>query len=243
MPLKIEPANRIAAPLVAAGVSKEVSSPDGPLAILRDINLAVASGEAVAILGPSGSGKTTLLALLAGLDDASRGEIRLFGETLGALDENRKAALRAGRVGFVFQDFNLLARLTAVENVRIALELAGSADAAARAEEAIAEVGLAARARHYPATLSGGEQQRVAIARAFAPRPQLLFADEPTGNLDSASGARVIELLFDLRAKQGSTLILATHDERLARRCGRRLHLDNGLLHEQEPVRTPGERD
>ncbi len=215
---------------MANNLGKEVSSPDGPLAILRDINLTIEAGEAVAILGPSGSGKTTLLALLAGLDDPSRGEVRLFGHALGGLDEDRRAALRAGRVGFVFQDFNLLPRLTAEENVRIALELGGTRDAARRARAALADVGLAGRARHLPETLSGGERQRVAIARAFAPEPELLFADEPTGNLDGASGARVIELLFDLRAARGATLVLATHDERLAERCTRRLSLEGGVL-------------
>ncbi|MGH8225819.1 MAG: ABC transporter ATP-binding protein [Gammaproteobacteria bacterium] len=218
-------------PLMANNLGKEVSSPDGPLAILRDIHLSIESGEAVAILGPSGSGKTTLLTLLAGLDDPSHGEVRLFGHALGGLDEDGRAALRAGRVGFVFQDFNLLPRLTAEENVRIALELGAARDAARRARTALADVGLAERARHLPETLSGGERQRVAIARAFAPEPELLFADEPTGNLDAASGARVIELLFDLRAARGATLVLATHDERLAERCTRRLHLENGKLH------------
>ncbi|MGH8426796.1 MAG: ABC transporter ATP-binding protein [Gammaproteobacteria bacterium] len=232
MPEKIAAAaeKRIAPPLVASQISKEVSSHDGPLAILQNVNLAVEPGEAVAILGPSGSGKTTLLALLAGLDDPSSGEVQLFGYALSGLDEDRRAALRAGRVGFVFQDFNLLPRLTAEENVRIALELGGAHDAARRASAALADVGLAERARHYPETLSGGEQQRVAIARAFAPEPELLFADEPTGNLDAASGSRVIELLFDLRAAHGTTLVLATHDERLAVRCTRRLLLENGTL-------------
>ncbi len=232
MPARTTAANvdRIAAPLVAEEVTKEVSSPGGPLAILRGINLSAAAGEAVAILGPSGSGKTTLLALLAGLDNPTQGEVRLFGQALAGLDEDARAALRAGQIGFVFQDFNLLARLTAEENVRIALELGGANEAAERARAAIAEVGLAERARHYPETLSGGEQQRVAIARAFAPGPELLFADEPTGNLDAASGARIIELLFSLRASHGTTLVLATHDERLAERCTRRLYLDAGRL-------------
>ncbi|MGH8273272.1 MAG: ABC transporter ATP-binding protein [Gammaproteobacteria bacterium] len=224
--------NRIETPLVATGLYKELGSHTGTLTILGGVELTVAAGEAVAILGPSGSGKTTLLALLAGLDNPSRGEVRLFGQTLGGLDEDARAALRAGRVGFVFQDFNLLPRLTAEENVRIAIELGGASDAAERARAAIAEVGLAERSRHYPETLSGGERQRVAIARAFAPEPELLFADEPTGNLDAASGGRVIELLFELRAARGATLILATHDERLAERCTRRFHLHDARLHE-----------
>ncbi|MGH8161773.1 MAG: ABC transporter ATP-binding protein [Gammaproteobacteria bacterium] len=222
---------RIEAPLVANDLYQELSSHGAALTILRDIQFTASRGEAVAILGPSGSGKTTLLALLAGLDNPSRGEVRLFGQSLSGLNEDARAGLRAGRVGFVFQDFNLLPRLTAEENVRIALELGGANDAAERARAAIAEVGLTERARHYPETLSGGEQQRVAIARAFAPGPELLFADEPTGNLDAASGARIIELLFGLRAARGTTLVLATHDERLAERCTRRLHLHDGRLH------------
>lgn len=218
-------------PLLSAnGLTKEVSSPDGALAILADIGLRIEAGEAVAIVGPSGSGKTTLLSLLAGLDDPTRGEIRLFGQDLAALDEDERAALRAGRVGFVFQDFNLLPRLNAEENVRLAAELAGRQAAAACARAALDAVGLSGRARHFPATLSGGEQQRVAIARAFAPEPELLLADEPTGNLDAASGARVIDLLFAMRERRGTTLVLATHDERLAERCNRRLLLDAGRL-------------
>lgn len=219
------------APVVAANVCKEVNSPEGRLAILGEINLQIQAGEAVAILGPSGSGKTTLLALLAGLDNPTRGEIALLGEPLAKLDEDGRAALRAGRVGFVFQDFNLLPRLTAFENVRIATELAGAANAGPRAREALAAVGLSERAGHYPDTLSGGEQQRVAIARAFAPDPELLFADEPTGNLDSASGAQIIQLLFDMQARHACTLVLVTHDEPLAERCDRRIHLEAGALH------------
>lgn len=226
---------RTGACLEAVDVAKEVSSPDGRLAILRGVNLAVAPGEAVAILGPSGSGKTTLLALLAGLDEPSGGEVRLLGRRLADLGEDARAALRAGRVGFVFQDFNLLARLTAEENVRIAAELGNSADPGGAARAALAAVGLAGRARHYPDTLSGGEQQRVAIARAFAPAPELLFADEPTGNLDAVTGERVIELLFRMQAERGTSLVLATHDERLAARCARRLLLADGTLHAAPP--------
>lgn len=230
MPSAGKPENLATAPVVATHVYKEVSSPEGRLAILAGIDLAVEAREAVAVVGPSGSGKTTLLALLAGLDNPSRGEVMLLGEPLGHLDEDRRAALRAGRVGFVFQNFNLLARLTALENVRIAAELAGLANADRRARDALAEVGLNARARHYPDTLSGGEQQRVAIARAFAPGPQLLFADEPTGNLDGASSGQVIRNLFELQTRSACTLVLVTHDEHLAERCGRRLHLESGRL-------------
>jgi len=227
-----ENAERMEARLAAVGVGKEVSSPGGRIAILRGVDLAVAPGEAVAILGPSGSGKTTLLALLAGLDDPTAGEVRLFGRNLAELDEDARAALRAGRVGFVFQDFNLLPRLTAEENVRIGAELGAAPDPGHAARDALAAVGLEARAGHYPETLSGGEQQRVAIARAFAPGPALLFADEPTGNLDAQTGERVIELLFRLQAGHGTTLVLATHDERLAGRCDRRLALTDGTLTE-----------
>ncbi len=211
-------------------LSKEVSSPEGPLPILDGIDLDIGPGEAVAIIGPSGSGKTTLLALLAGLDEPSHGTVEMFGRPLAGLDEDARAALRAGRVGFVFQDFNLLPRLSAEENVRIGAELGGVADAAQSTRDALKAVGLDQRARHFPATLSGGEQQRVAIARAFAPGPELLFADEPTGNLDTLNGERIIEILFRLHAERRTTLVLATHDERLARRCSRQLVLENGRL-------------
>ena len=230
MPTNTAVKTRITSPVIAKALGKEVSSPEGPLAILRDIELAVVAGEALAILGPSGSGKTTLLALLAGLDNPTHGEVTLLDEALGALDEDRRAALRAGRVGFVFQDFNLLPRLTAIENVRIAAELAGTPNAGRRAREALHAVGLGERAGHYPETLSGGEQQRVAIARAFAPDPELLFADEPTGNLDAASGEQIIDLLLALQARRATTLVLVTHDERLAGRCDRRLHLETGMI-------------
>ena len=216
--------------LSCSGLRKEVSSPEGPLPILEGIDLRIVRGEAVAIIGPSGSGKTTLLALLAGLDEPSRGSVEIFGQQLARLDEDARAELRAGRVGFVFQDFNLLPRLTAEENVRIGAELGGVRDAAQRTREALKAVGLEARARHFPSTLSGGEQQRVAIARAFAPGPELLFADEPTGNLDTLNGERIIELLFRLHAEHRTTLVLATHDERLAQRCSRQLVLENGRL-------------
>jgi len=200
------------------------------LPILDGIDMSIAQGEAVAIIGPSGSGKTTLLALLAGLDEPSQGSVDMFGQSLAQLDEDARAGLRAGRVGFVFQDFNLLPRLTAEENIRIGAELGGIEDAAQKTHEALEAVGLGKRARHFPSTLSGGEQQRVAIARAFAPGPELLFADEPTGNLDTLNGDRIIELLFRLHKEHDTTLVLATHDERLAQRCSRQLILENGRL-------------
>jgi putative ABC transport system ATP-binding protein len=200
------------------------------LTILQELDLEVARGEAVAILGASGSGKSTLLGLLAGLDRASSGEVRLFGESLDGLDEDGRAALREGRVGFVFQNFQLLPTLTAVENVLLPLELGGTRDADRIAAEALARVGLTERAGHYPRQLSGGEQQRTAIARAFAPRPGILFADEPTGNLDQATGEQVIELLLDLRRDTEAALVLVTHDPRLSMRCDRRLLMRDGRL-------------
>ena len=184
----------------------------------------------MAILGASGSGKSTLLGLLAGLDDASTGDLWLCGRDLNRLDEDDRAELRAGRVGFVFQSFQLLPTLTARENVLLPLELTGSTDAQARADQALERVGLAERAGHYPRQLSGGEQQRVAIARAYAPRPEVLFADEPTGNLDQATGEHIIDLLLALRAEAGAALVLVTHDERLAARCDRRLRMLDGAL-------------
>jgi putative ABC transport system ATP-binding protein len=201
------------------------------LAILRGLDLDVAAGEAVAILGASGSGKSTLLGLLAGLDRASAGEVWLCGTSLNDLDEDGRAALREGRVGFVFQNFQLLPTLTALENVLLPLELSGSRDAQRIAQDALASVGLAERAGHYPRQLSGGEQQRVAIARAFAPRPEILFADEPTGNLDETTGEHVIDLLLDLRRDSGAALVLVTHDPRLAERCDSRLRMHDGNLH------------
>jgi len=217
-------------PVAARGLSKMVQGPAGPLSILEHLDLMVASGEAVAVLGASGSGKSTLLGLLAGLDQASAGEVELLGHRLRDLDEDARAVLRAGRVGFVFQSFQLLPTLTAEENVLLPLELASGKDARAAARAALARVGLAARAHHYPRQLSGGEQQRVAIARAFAPGPEVLFADEPTGNLDLATGAHVIDLLLGLRVEQGTALVLATHDPTLAGRCDRRLRLERGRL-------------
>ncbi len=211
-------------------MSKQVPTGGGMLAILEGLDLAVESGESVAILGASGSGKSTLLGLLAGLDLPSSGTVRVGGEDLFALDEDGRAALRGRSIGFVFQSFQLLPALTALENVMLPLELAGSRTAREQALAVLERVGLGGRLRHYPKHLSGGEQQRVAIARAFAPRPRLLLADEPTGNLDGATGAKVIELLFDLNREQGTTLVLVTHDADLAARCGRRLRLLDGRL-------------
>jgi len=216
--------------LRARQLSKWIIGPEGRLDILRGVDLDIAAREAVAILGASGSGKTTLLGLLAGLDTPSGGEVTLLGRSLSRLDEDARAALRAGRVGFVFQSFQLLPTLTALENVRLALELAGVEEPRTRAVGALDLVGLSGRLHHYPSQLSGGEQQRVAIARAFAPHPDVLFADEPTGNLDQSTGDPVIELLFDLRARTGTALVLVTHDIALAQRCERRFLLDNGIL-------------
>ena len=214
----------------AQGLAKHVNGPSGGLTILEGLDLEVRAGEAVAVLGASGSGKSTLLGLLAGLDDPSGGDLWLCGQRLNDLDEDGRAELRAGRVGFVFQNFQLLPTLTARENVLLPLELTGSPDAQARADQALERVGLTARAGHYPRQLSGGEQQRVAIARAYAPRPQVLFADEPTGNLDQTTGGHIIDLLLDLRAEFGAALVLVTHDPRLAERCDRRLRMEAGSL-------------
>ena len=214
----------------AENVGKQIVSGGEPLVILNGLSLSIAVGESVAIVGASGSGKTTLLSLLAGLDSPTAGDIRLAGKSLNDLDEDGRAALRAGRVGFVFQSFQLLAGLTALENVMLPAELAGINDADARARATLARVGLSARLSHYPYQLSGGEQQRVAIARAFAASPEILFADEPTGNLDSATGARIIDLLFELNRDRGATLVLVTHDPALAARCTRVLTLRSGRL-------------
>jgi putative ABC transport system ATP-binding protein len=214
----------------AAGLGKEVAGPGGRLTILHALDLRVKPGEAVAILGASGSGKSTLLGLLAGLDQPSSGEVWLCGRSLAGLGEDGRAALRNGRVGFVFQDFQLLTTLTALENVLLPLELGGVAEPLPAARAALDRVGLAGRADHYPRQLSGGEQQRVAIARAFAPSPQILFADEPTGNLDEETGGQVIDLLLDLRNAAGAALVLVTHDPRLAGRCDRRLGMRAGRL-------------
>ena len=211
-------------------LSKRVPSGDGLLTILHDISFAVSAGEAVAIVGASGSGKSTLLGLMAGLDVPTAGSVRLLGEDLGPLDEDARAALRGRVLGFVFQSFQLLPALTALENVMLPLELAGQGDARSMAQAMLARVGLGARLTHYPKHLSGGEQQRVALARAFAMRPQLLLADEPTGNLDAATGAQIIDLMFSLNAEAGTTLVLVTHDNQLAERCDRTLRLAEGRL-------------
>ena len=214
----------------AAGLTKQVSTGTTTLTILQDVSLEIGAGEAVAILGASGSGKTTLLALLAGLDLPTSGSVRINGSDLHALDEDGRARLRRDLVGFVFQSFQLLPALTALENVMLPLELAGATDARARATAWLERAGLGARTSHYPRQLSGGEQQRVAVARAFAPRPRLLLADEPTGNLDSATGEEIIALMFELNQAAGTTLLLVTHDNALAARCPRRLRLAAGRL-------------
>ena len=216
--------------LSARGIGKTVKSGDSDLVILRDIELAVMPGEAVAIVGASGSGKSTLLALLAGLDTPSAGSVELDGAILFELDEDARAELRGRAVGFVFQSFQLLPSLTALENVMLPLELAGRDDAEAAAREILARVGLTERLHHYPKHLSGGEQQRVALARAFVVRPKLLLADEPTGSLDAESGEAVIALLFQLNREAGTTLVLVTHDEQLAQRCTRTVRLAAGRI-------------
>jgi putative ABC transport system ATP-binding protein len=218
--------------LEAQHISKIVASPEGssegPLTILADVSLAVHAGESMAIVGASGAGKSTLLALLAGLDSPSTGRVLLAGNDLTALDEDGRAAVRGRHVGFVFQSFHLVPALTAVENVMLPLELIGRADARSAASKVLEQVGLGARMSHYPKQLSGGEQQRVAIARAFVTRPAVLFADEPTGNLDTTTGQKITDLLFELNRSTGSTLILVTHDRTLAARCNRILELDAG---------------
>jgi len=216
--------------LAAKGIGKTVRSGEADLVILRDIDLAVTPGEALAVVGASGSGKSTLLALLAGLDTPSTGTVLLDGVDLFSLDEDRRAQLRGRVLGFVFQSFQLLPALTALENVMLPLELAYADDAEARAREMLVRVGLGERLSHYPKHLSGGEQQRVALARAFVVRPKLLLADEPTGSLDAQSGAQIIELLFELNREQGTTLVLVTHDEALASRCTRVVRLAGGRI-------------
>ncbi|MDX1500188.1 MAG: ATP-binding cassette domain-containing protein [Woeseiaceae bacterium] len=216
--------------LEAHELGKQVSSPEGTLTILADVSFKVPAGDAVAVVGPSGAGKSTLLALLAGLDLPSTGHVILNGSDLGKLDEDGRARVRADHVGFVFQSFHLVPSLNALENVMLPLELAGNADARATARAVIDQVGLSERSRHYPSQLSGGEKQRVAIARAFATEPAVLFADEPTGNLDSRTGANIMELMFELNRTSSTTLVLVTHDLSLAERCGRVLALDGGRL-------------
>jgi putative ABC transport system ATP-binding protein len=216
--------------LKAENLSKQVSSPEGSLTIVHGVSLDIAAGESVAVVGPSGAGKSTLLALLAGLDLPTTGRVLLAGTDLTALDEDGRARLRAQRVGFVFQSFHLIPALTALENVMLPLELAGRPDARSAAFETLQRVGLKGRTGHYPRQLSGGEQQRVALARAFVTRPAVLFADEPTGNLDSATGGRVGELLFELNANSHTTLVLVTHDRELASRCARIITMEAGRV-------------
>lgn len=216
------------------GLAKTVQDATGSLSILDDINLSIGAGETVAIVGASGSGKSTLLGLLAGLDLPTRGEVSLLGQSLFALDEDGRARLRAASLGFVFQSFQLLPHLTALENVLLPMELSGRApagsSAGAAARRMLERVGLAARLHHYPKTLSGGEQQRVALARAFVLEPPILFADEPTGSLDARTGEAVIELMFELNRERGATLVLVTHDSGIAARCGRRIEIAGGRL-------------
>lgn len=216
--------------LTAEKLTRQVTSPEGTLTIVREVSLAIAAAESVAIVGPSGSGKSTLLALLAGLDVPSSGRVTLDGQDVFALDEDGRARLRAQRVGFVFQAFHLVPSLTALENVMLPLELAGRRDARQTARGALQRVGLSDRTGHYPRQLSGGEQQRVALARAFVTDPAVLFADEPTGNLDRVTGERVAQLFFELNANSRTTLVLVTHDQALAGRCNRILRMDGGEL-------------
>lgn len=211
-------------------VHKSVTDSTGTLDILRDIDFSLAPRETAAIVGASGSGKSTLLSIIAGLDTPSRGTVRLGGEDLFALDEDARAELRARKVGFVFQSFQLMGNLTALENVMLPLELAGRADARKAAGEMLARVGLSERLGHYPKVLSGGEQQRVALARAFVVQPAVLLADEPTGSLDFATGETVMNLMFDLNREQGTTLVLVTHDRGIAARCERRITIDAGRV-------------
>jgi putative ABC transport system ATP-binding protein len=216
--------------LKAEHLTKQVESPEGPLTIVHDVSLDIVSGESVAVVGPSGAGKSTLLALLAGLELPTSGRVLLEGRDLSRLDEDGRAQVRAQRVGFVFQSFHLIPSLTALENVMLPLELAGHGQARDAALETLRQVGLKERARHYPRQLSGGEQQRVALARAFVTRPAVLFADEPTGNLDAVTGARIGELLFEMNARSHTTLVLVTHDRDLASRCERIVQMEAGGL-------------
>ena len=224
--------------LEARSLSKEYPSGTHRLTVLRDVSFLVPDGSRVAIVGPSGSGKTTLLGLLAGLDTPSRGTVLLDGVDLGALDEDARARVRGEKVGFVFQSFQLIPSLSALENVQVPLELRGDGDAVPRARELLERVGLGDRAHHLPAQLSGGEQQRVAIARAFVNRPKLLFADEPTGNLDAATGGRIIELLETLNRDAGTTIVLVTHDAGLAERTQRIIRLRDGAVVSDDSVRA-----
>src|SRR5690349_7333635 len=227
--------------LEARQLTKEYQSGDHRIAVLRDVSFSIPDGAFVAIVGPSGSGKTTLLGLLAGLDVPTHGSVLLDGDDLTQLSEDRRAQLRGAKVGFVFQSFQLIPTLTALENVQVPLELRGDAGAPARARELLTRVGLGDRVHHFPNQLSGGEQQRVAIARAFSNAPRLLFADEPTGNLDSETGARIVELLETLNRESGTTIVLVTHDLALARRAQRIIRLADGLVVSDAPTDTLAE--
>jgi len=218
------------------GLTKSVPNGETPLTILHEIDLSVRAGESLAIVGASGSGKSTLLSLLAGLDTPTGGKVFLDGTDLFELDEDGRAAVRGRLAGFVFQAFQLMPHLNALENVMLPLELAGRGDALAIARETLARVGLGSRLKHYPKHLSGGEQQRVAVARAFAPRPKILFADEPTGNLDTVTGANIIDLMFGLNAELGTTLVLVTHDNGIADRCQRSIRLKEGRVDDSVPA-------
>ena len=232
--MKIPEAKTPEAVLKAQNLSKQVTSPEGLLTILDQVNLEVRKGESIAIVGASGAGKSTLLGLLAGLDVPSEGKIWLGEEEITILDEDGRAALRADNVGFVFQSFHLIPSLTAIENVMLPLELTGTGNAPESALQALRTVGLEPRRGHYPHQLSGGEKQRVAIARAFVVRPTVLFADEPTGNLDKRTGTKIIDLLFRMNSESGTTLVLVTHDTGLASRCDRILHMDEGRIEREE---------
>jgi putative ABC transport system ATP-binding protein len=214
-----------------------LASPAGPVAILRGIDLEVEAGATVSVVGPSGSGKSSLLSIIGGIERATSGRVVVCGQDLGALDEDELALFRRRHVGILFQAFHLVPSMTALENVALPMELAGRPDAPARAGELLEQLGLAHRAKHYPAQLSGGEQQRVALARALANAPDVLLADEPTGNLDAATGREIVDLLFGVQARHGTTLLLVTHDARLAARCARRLAMESGRL--SEASRTP----
>jgi putative ABC transport system ATP-binding protein len=228
---RVDPSTTRAIPAIEArGVTKQVSDGDTPLTILHEVNLAVSPGTSLAILGPSGCGKSTLLGLLAGLDTPSAGEVIWQGEVISSLSEEQRAARRNGRLGFVFQSFQLLPQLSALENVMLPLELSGHADPMPLAKDMLAQVGLSSRLGHFPKTLSGGEQQRVALARAFVLNPPLLFADEPTGSLDAVSGDRVMSLFFELQARHQTTVIVVTHDAALAQRCATRVQMQAGRI-------------